>query len=380
MNGLSIEVIILRLCVAWAASMALNIAIFIFCSRDSKGSFSHLPATLAFSLSLAFALGAASLVASRSAALLVFKFWGSAHVEIVIAICFVAGTFGLYLGFFMLVFAQYYAAQLAGLPDNQLPLQAYPKRMWSNSKTAKSKPRARQSRSNRRYHTANIFAWPLLAFVVASCLWRDAPSWFLLLNALVIAAATAVAASFKNTDLSEASIKSGVNSSLIMLTGFAPMALLLRALYRYEVIDWQWPLAVAFVIGLPVTILMWWSVGRFRGRLSETIIFGIFCCFAGPGSLIGSLLLFANDIPRPSFISVYRLEVTAKSEEPRRRNSGPTFYIKTVMPSDLKGIRKFKLSASAYQSISVGEDACIRVMHGTLSIRWYQVRKCTPKR
>jgi len=364
----------------WVAGMAINIAISAFCSRDSKGSFSHLLATLSFSLSLVFALGAASSVASYSAALLVVKYWENAHVEVVVAICLVAGTLGLYLGFTILIFAQYLVARFASMPNNQLPFQAYLKKMRPNSKPAKDNRKAQQSKANRLYRAANISAWPMLAFVVASCLWRDAPNWFLLLNVFVIAAATAIAASFKGTDLSKASIKSGVNSSLILLTGFAPIALLLRALYRYEVIDWKWPLAVAFVLGLPITALIWRSVGGFRGRWSETIIFGIAVCFAGPGSLIGSLLLFANGTPQPSFISIYRLEVTAKYEEPRRRRSGPTYYIKTVTPPDLKSITKFKLTALAYQSISVGEKACIRVMHGTLSIRWYEARTCAPKR
>ena len=232
-----------------------------------------------------------------------------------------------------------------------------------------------RSEVDRRYATANMLAWGLLVFVIGACLWHDAPSWFLLLVCATIGVSMAFSATFKPGVLSKEAIKSDANSGLFFLIGFAPLGLALRAMYRFELIDWRWPLLVAMVIGLPLTLIQMRQIGGFDRHKVGAIVLSAFLCYMGPGSLIWSSLQFANDVGTPDLVASYHVQISAKHEQ--RGKYDTMYWVNAVDVPDLNGIEKFKLKRLAYERLSVGGDACIQVWRGMLPLRWYEVVQCS---
>jgi hypothetical protein len=169
-------------------------------------------------------------------------------------------------------------------------------------------------------------------------------------------------------------MKADANSALLTLAGFAPIGLSLKAIYRFELVDWHWPLALAAAVGLPATFILFKPHRKPSASLLAMAIFTIPFCFCGTGSLVWSGLQFANDAAGSERVELHRIQIATRHEQ---RGKYDTMYsVTAVNPPDLNGITRFKLNKSIYDRLTVGGNACIEVWRGMLLLRWYRVSEC----
>lgn len=375
MAGFPIEQVIMRGSAIWAAAMVTHVAISFLASRPRSGVAGGFLLAIAFALSHAMILLGASITASYATAMMVQNYAGSMHYEVFAAICFVGGLAGLYLGAFSGILARNQGARFAGLPVEKVEFRQFFRFRPAETVTKPRHRTSNRSDADKWYGSVNMVAWPLLVTVIGVCLWHDAPSWFLLAVSVMIGSTSLIAASFKPGELSNEAVKSDANSGLFALTGFAPLGLALKAMYRFELVDWQWPLFVAAAIGLPLTFMQMRPLGGVARHKVGAILLSIFFCFAGPGSLIWSALQFANDIGKPTLIANFRVQVSAKHEQ--RGKYDTMYWINTVQRPEINGLEDFKVKELTYERLSVGGDACILVRRGVLPLRWYEVVECS---
>lgn len=374
MAGVAIEQVIMRGGAIWVLAMAAHVAASFAANRFTRGVAGEFLIVITSALSQAFILLGASITASYATALMMRSYMSSMHYEVFAAICFVGGIVGLYLGAFGGILARSQGARFAGVPVEKVTFRQLFRFKSAETEAQRQLRRAGRSDTDKWYGTVNRAAWPLLVFTIGVCLWHDAPSWFLLAVCGVIGSASLIAANFKPGELSDEAVKSDANSGLFALTGFAPLGLALRAMYRFELVDWQWPLLVAAAIGLPLTFMQMRPLGGVARHKIGMIFLAAFFCFAGPGSLIWSALQFANDIDKPTLVANFRVQVSGKHEQ--RGKYDTMYWVNVVHRPDLNGIEDFKLKKLTYERLSVGRDACIQVWRGTLPLRWYGVVEC----
>jgi hypothetical protein len=221
----------------------------------------------------------------------------------------------------------------------------------------------------------NIAAWLLSAGIVFACLAKSTASQ-ILVGLCAGAAAITIADICLNRKLSVPGLESNANEGRFWLTNFAPLGLALTAMYRFELVDWQWPVLVAFGIGAPFAIMQAVHLRGCDASRGPTIFLALFLCFTGPGSLIWSSLQFANDLGHPKLIHTYRSNI---SDTHRQRGRHDTMYWVTfVDPPKIGNVRDFKVDRDTFDHLTSGDLACVNVWQGMLSIRWYRVEKCKP--
>ena len=230
------------------------------------------------------------------------------------------------------------------------------------------------SRIDWQFSIANRAAWGISVIVVGACLLPNVPSWLLFLVSMIVAAVTIVSSRFRRDALSPEVAKANTNAGLVVLTSFLPQVLVLKTLFRFEILDWFWPLVVAIVIGLPATFVRLRSLPSMSSGRVGTIGLALFLAYTGTGSLIWSAILFANDMGQPALVADHRVVISAKHEQ--RGKNYTEHWINAANPPDLKGIRDFSLDRATYETLAVGGNACIEVWRGALSLRWYRVTAC----
>ncbi|MEP7222006.1 MAG: hypothetical protein ABI673_04990 [Novosphingobium sp.] len=289
------------------------------------------------------------------------------YEEVYHAILLAAAIAGGFVGIFGVRLVRYAAFTLTGAGKPTQPGFLHLRRT--------SRPRrAPRALADRRYASANKAAWPLIALVIASCLWRNAPNWWLLCLCVIIAGTTVVAVWFLPGKVSRKAFQSDANSALFMLTGFIPLGLTLRAIYRFELVDWEWPVVVAAVTGLPIAFLLARPLrGPSAGPIG-TAILSLFLTYSGPGSLIWSGLQFANAVGNPVLVAVHRVRIAYKHAQRGRHDI--TYTLRAANPPELNSITNLRVNKSTYESVSLGGEACIEVWQGWLPLRWYRVTDC----
>jgi hypothetical protein len=371
--GIPIEQIIVRSSATLTAAIAMLIVASFVANRSSNNGFAGFGNALILGVSNALVLLGASLSASSLTGLILRRYFSILHYEIFAAICFVGGAAGLYAGACGSLIARNIGSSLAGEPAEKFDF--YQVFRFKVSTEIAHKPHARVTHTNADwwYSTFNKAACVLLIFEIGVCLWHDAPNWFLFAVSLAIGGATIIAAGFRPTSLSPEVMKSDANAWLCILAGFGPLGLALRAMYRFELVDWRWPLIVAIGFGLPLAVMVGRQFGAAKTSPIRSIILGAFLCYSGPGSLIWSGLQFANAMSSPALPTVDHVRISSKHEQ---HGKSAMYWINATNPPDLNGIKDFKLDRSTYDRLNEGGDACIEVRRGSLSLRWYQVVEC----
>lgn len=375
--GVTVEQIFLRglafLCGGILVQLIIGLARL---NRDGSGTakalglFAWILSTMAQVMGLSIMAGSATLLGVR-------RLFPAADHEVQAAIVFVGTIAGLYAGMIGCSRTTSWAYGLAGVDFDKRDLPVFGFRKWRRQGR-------RRSEADRRFGAANTVAWVILALVIGLCLWRDAPNWVLLSACLVVAGATIVSSRFGPENISKGALNADWNSGLFLLAGFVPLGLALRAMYRFELVDWRLPLLVALAIGLPMTALQMRPLGGLQStgfRIGNRpagpigmVLGALFLCFMGSGSLVWSGLQFANASLPPELIVVHHVRI-AELHAQKSRN-GTTYTMVAANPPDLNDITTFRLGAAAYARLQTGGEACIEVWRGSLALRWYRVDEC----
>lgn len=229
----------------------------------------------------------------------------------------------------------------------------------------------------------NVASWLVLMATAAALFSGTARLWIFVLLAGLIATITVV--DLLLTPRSPESVRSNEDSGRSLVARFAPLGLALAALWRFDLVDWQLPFLIAAALGLPIAAIQTFqllpgvkfggrSVSSPTGRWLSMIILTPFFCYAGPGSLVWSSVVFVNAMVQPELASTFRSPVLKKYESKGRY--GPTYSVTFRSTPALNDITFFRLGGSTYDQLDVGRDACLEVWRGGLSLRWYRVTTC----
>jgi len=231
----------------------------------------------------------------------------------------------------------------------------------------------------------NVASWLVLIATAAALFLAGARLWIFILLAGLIGVLTVFDILLPRRP--PRSARSNEDSGRSLATRFAPLALAIAALWRFDLVDWQIPLLIAAALGLPVAAIQTFQLRpevKFGGRpisspIGRRVLMAIlipFFCYMGPGSLVWSSVVFVNAMIKPELANTFRSPVLKKYED--RGRYGPTYSVTFRSMPALNGITFFRLGSRTYARLNVGRDACVEVWRGGLSIRWYQVTTCRP--
>ena len=225
------------------------------------------------------------------------------------------------------------------------------------------------------YARANLVAWGGVVGVAGVCLWPDVPNGILLLAALGILGAALFCLAIPFAGISARVLKADANAGLLILVLFMPLMLGIRAMTRFDLVDWRWPLVAAVVAGFPLTYALLGLLNSKPGRIAP-ILLSAFLSYCGPGMLVWSGLQFANSLGTPTLVAERHLTVLNKRV---LKNKSSKSYVLDVEPqSDLGDLAQLKTDPDTYAGLPLGGEACIRVWRGTLAMRWFVTHACPP--
>lgn len=172
------------------------------------------------------------------------------------------------------------------------------------------------------------------------------------------------------------------NKTVLNIVLCVPMGVMIGALLRYNIIDWQWPLAASSVGGALFLAWCFAAAGPARTHSSargwfagENIrgAFLVVCVWLVGAALSWATIIFANGLREAGPQVKLRGTIIAKSLSGGKSRS---YYLHfSGEPTEL-GIDAFRTSRARYDRTHVGDKQCVIVGRGLLGLRYYGVNDC----
>jgi hypothetical protein len=196
--------------------------------------------------------------------------------------------------------------------------------------------------------------------------------WLLIVPLIPIMAMLAVARSKGRLKLlSDKKQRNGVDLLVLLV----PMFMVLRAMRDFDLIDWKRALLLAALVGVAYSVLAYMAFRlarepRTRGKSSKITWIFITCIGAAYGWGLNAEI---NGVKAFRSTEIYRAKIQDKWVTSGKYRT-PTLLLasqNTALNTD-----QYRVGKTLYERINKGDQVCINVHTGLLSLRWYVITDC----